>query len=78
MSKFQALRLAFGWDRNASDLADQVSAGSSRENVQKVLASLRVRQLLYRGPRFLMNSFASATKVFRPKASNPSLTPYVD
>ncbi len=78
MSKFTALRSVFGWDKNAVDLADNLSGNSSRENIQKILGGLKMRQLFYRGPRFLMRSFGPVAKVFKPVSSKSAPSPYID
>ncbi|PZP55036.1 MAG: hypothetical protein DI586_08095 [Micavibrio aeruginosavorus] len=78
MIRLSSLRSVFGWDKNAVDLADNLSGNSSRENIQKVLGGLRMRQIFYRGPRFLMRSFTGVAKVFKPSSSKTSPSPYVD
>lgn len=71
MTKFIALRKAFGFDSVARDLADNLSANWSRDNVQKILAGMKSRRLTYRGPRRLVNLSLTAARAFAAPQSKP-------
>ena len=85
MANFKNLVSAFGWDKNAVDLAGDLNASWSKANVQKILNAMKARNVFYRGPRRLMYGFSMmASKVFKgtraptPQKIGLTNTPFVD
>lgn len=85
MTKFKALVTAFGFDKNATDLANDLSASYSTGNVQKILAALKARRIFYRGPQRLMSGLSaiarpvfSGAKPMTPRLAGNVNAPFID
>lgn len=85
MAKFKALVSAFGFDKNAADMANDLNASYSPGNVQKILAGMKARKIFYRGPRRLMSGLSSIarqafrnTKPMTPRAAGQVNAPFID
>ncbi len=65
MSKLRALRAAFGFDRQATDIADGLSVAWSRENVGKILSAMKRAGASYRGPRGVMGPLYNLSRIAR-------------
>jgi hypothetical protein len=69
-TKEKPLNAAFGFDRQARDIADNFSGSYWRGGVQKVMAALASMNRAYRGPRNILRPFmnltTTAARVFNP------------
>ena len=65
MSRLNALRAAFGFDKQATDIADGLSVAWSRENVGKILSAMKRAGQSYKGPRGVMGPLFNLSRVAR-------------
>lgn len=77
MTRLSALRAAFGFDRQATDIADGLSVAWSRENAGKIMSALRAAGRSYRGPRGVLgplyNLSRIAKKAFMPQMNRTKI-----
>ena len=63
MTHLSALRAAFGFDRQATDIADGLSVAWSRENAGKIMSALRAAGRSYRGPRGVLGPLYNLSRI---------------